>query len=284
LSDPIDFPFLPAAYLKRWASPGDGKIVHYKRVGDRIVTSRLSPAKSGYGTGFEGTDADAGSTVQARDGDAMTRLIDHKAEAAFSALIAAKGAPLPSSTTVPIILFLLSLCIRQWEADKPTNDGAAAAGDASPSPPLADYLRELTPGVYDDFALLQTSAFREKGDFASRLAKWQWRVVDCTAARTDFLTGDRPLYLEGALNLNPDARCIIAFPVSPRLSLLISTHSRLMNRAMAGTLPDMVARLNELTVSSARERVFGTGDHHRALVEKFRPGLKDFFGVPGDER
>ena len=91
----------------------------------------------------------------------------------------------------------------------------------------------------------------------------RWEVLDLNASKIDLLISDRPVIRFQGLKA-PD--CMIMIPIDRQRLFVASHHDRGFDRFQ----PEAIARAaNNSTAQAACTRVYGTGVHHRPLVEKY---------------
>jgi hypothetical protein len=284
MSVPKNHHYVPVFYLERWTSAINHRVVQHRRVYDgRVVTSRRAPDGTACQRGLNSLVGGTAENREIIETAFMSSAIDNSAAPAIQQLLETKGIGLKADTVAPLIYFLLSLRVRHPEAVKTIRTEGArilldelardpSAYDAlrseSDPPDLVTFMRDMLPLQFENFGILRLPMLMTDERLVKRMASMHWRVVDCTKASVDLLTSDRPCYLEGNL-LDENRPTLIAFPASPRLLLLLSTHRELNYKASRGNVTSVVKRFNKLMVQSAFRYVYATGAHHLPLIEKW---------------
>jgi hypothetical protein len=278
----MDHHYIPVFYLSHWTSK-DGRLTIFRRFGEKIAVDRHAPSHTGYEPdlySLSGTnDTDQKHVIEEAF---MGPVIDNRAAPALQTLIDTKGVGITSDTALALIHFLLSLRIRHPEAvELVRREGARVlhaelardpeqyANLSGPEDPAdADaFMRQQAPLQYDNFGVLRLPLIATDEDLVQRLGSMFWRVIDCTKANVDLVTSDRPCFIYG--QLASEAPCLVAFPASPRLLLLIATSKRILDNVSLRPITELVKRANVTFAAAADSRAYATSDHHFPLMRKY---------------
>ncbi len=89
-------------------------------------------------------------------------------------------------------------------------------------------------------------------------------TLDFSASEVDLLTSDNPFVMTHGLG---DQRCVVAFPLSPRIAFF-ATHDPAQEKRICGhTLEQIAKSLNQSVVGQAHRHVYGASASHLRFVE-----------------
>ncbi|MGH9807295.1 MAG: DUF4238 domain-containing protein, partial [Terriglobia bacterium] len=92
----------------------------------------------------------------------------------------------------------------------------------------------------------------------------RWATLDFSASDIDLLTSDRPLIMTHGLG---DQRCVISFPLSPRLAFFATYDPKQEQRILRHTITQIAKSLNQSVVGQAHRHVYGASRSHLRFVE-----------------
>lgn len=275
--------YLPIFYLSRWTSAADHKLQCFQRINGRIVTSRLAPKHTAYERGLNSLSHTSDPAIRDMlEEKFFSGVIDSQAAPAIKIVADGKGVGLMAEHAVRIAMFMLSIRARHPEAmrsirevgtqlltNELNRDPAeydAIRAETDPSTLLA-YMRDVQPFQLENFAMMRLPTLVTNERLVMRAGEMLWRVIDCSKARVDLLLGDRPCLIEG--NWYADGPCVIVFPISPTVLLVLGTDRKLLDRATRGRPTELVKRVNKYLVQQSWKRVFAIDTLHLPLIEKY---------------
>jgi len=92
----------------------------------------------------------------------------------------------------------------------------------------------------------------------------RWATLDFSASDLDLLTSDQPFIMTHGLE---EQRCVIAFPLSPRLAFFALHDPKQEQKILQQTITKIAKSLNESVVSQAHRHVYGASSAHLRFVE-----------------
>lgn len=280
MNEPRNHHYIPEFYLSRWAR-ADGRVAVFSRPRFKVSVSWRTPEYTGYEPGLYSLVGASPEVAQILEKIFMARVIDDEAAKALAFVIDHKGRGMTADHAVRIVHFILSLRARHpaaidlirregervllAELESDPSQYEALRGPDDP-PDLKTFAMQRFSLKIQNFGLLQLPELITNKDFVLRVSGMHWRMVDCSSAGIDLVTGDRPAYIKGSLI---EGQCLVLLPASPTLLLVLATDVHLLNAATRGRPPDVVRRANIACISHAAQRVYATGERHRPAIEKY---------------
>lgn len=134
-----------------------------------------------------------------------------------------------------------------------------------PQVPLAQWLEENKPGLFDDLGIDTLPYIVNSKLLNDVFLEATWATREIKHARFDFLVGDTPLVYEGKMNSN----FLFALPLSPR-KLFMAYSDAQTGENVKNTKADTVAiNFNRQQADQADSYVFSTNDKQRAVVVRY---------------
>ena len=140
-----------------------------------------------------------------------------------------------------------------------------------PQVPLAQWLEEHKPGLFDDLGIVTLPYIVNSELLNGIFLEATWATRNIEHARFDFLVSDTPLVYEGKMNSN----FLFALPLSPR-KLFMAYSDAQTGENVKKTKADAVAiTFNRAQADQADSYVFSTNDKQRAVVVRYlrKPGV-----------
>ncbi len=283
MSEPTDHHFVPVFYLRGWCA-NDGRLHVFSRPHDRVVSSRLGPAHTGFERGLYSLRETPTADRQVIEKFLAVR-VDTPAAEVLKRIKSAGLSALSPSDWERWAVFMLSLRARSPEAmeDLCATVPGAFREDLDSDPALrAEYDRrkraddpELPsqwvarnmPGRMEDGGQFLLPKIIGNAAYVRRLAGASWRVFDVSESNVGLLTSDRPLVLRGSLM--GDFRVFV--PLDPSTAL-VATNDADALRKIGGHTPNRLSRaLNLDTVRQASKRVYASHGGHLHFVARHFP-------------
>jgi hypothetical protein len=270
--------YVPQFLLERWCNAA-GKLTVYTRRHGRVVISELSPRGTAFETNLYTYHDVSADRRHAIENEFMTAKIDTPAAPIVEKIL--RGTPLTSDERSDFTRFMMALRNRHPDAVAMAREKGAEAlmaalarnpeeymaiRDESSPESLTEWVSAKVPSLIRNFGTSVVPAMIAHEPTGRRLFEMPWWTHDVRNANTDLLISDRPCILEGnALN----GGCVIVLPLSPTALFFISNRPQQTHFLQTMPATKLVRMVNKASVWYAANRVYSTGKHHLALVEKY---------------
>ena len=278
MSEPINHHYLPVFYLRQWCNAA-GKVVRYYRPHRAVVASPITPENTGYEPALYSLDGYPSEHRQAIEKQFFGPIIDEPASRTLAVLLERKPEKLTPEHRIAWTRFLMAMRIRNPEMVAQISGEAMrraeeallrdpeqylAAKRPYDPPTLLEWARKYAAPRLENSGKLLLPALAQSEKIGNAIIGMRWATLDLSASAVDLLTSDSPFVMTHGLG---DQRCVVAFPLSPRLAFF-ATHDPAQERRICGHALEHIAKsLNESVVSQAARHVYGTSASHLRFVE-----------------
>jgi hypothetical protein len=277
MSNPKRHHYVGQFLLEGWSGV-DGKLCVYAHKGGRVVCDRHTPKHTAYEMNLYTIEAFAETDRQVVEKVVMNKMVDEPASRILKRLLAGELHQLDSHDRTVWVRFMFAQWLRSPEAianvrklgadvlranlDANPEEYLAVRGDA-PEKTAREWLEARIPGHEEVLTMARMLPMAIDNEVPGQvIINMRWDVIDLHGAGVDLLTSDRPVTRFQGI-ASPDA-CIM-IPLDPH-RLFIASHRDLGFRRHDVTKLAMAA--NESTMRAAKAHVYGTGPHHKQLVEE----------------
>jgi hypothetical protein len=277
MSNPRRHHYVGQFLLEGWCGV-DGKLCVCARKGGRLVCNRHTPKHTAYEMNLYTIEAFPEADRQVVEMEVMNRMVDEPASRILKRLLAGEVDQLDSHDRTVWVRFMFAQWLRSPEAianvrrlgadvlranlDANPEEYLAVRGDA-PEKTAQEWLEARIPGHEEVLTMTRMLPMVIDNEVPGQvIINMRWDVIDLHGAGTDLLTSDRPVTRFQGI-ASPDA-CIM-IPLDPH-RLFIASHRDLGFRRHNPT--KLATAANESTVRAAKAYVYGTGPHHKRLVEE----------------
>jgi hypothetical protein len=283
LSDPCKHHYIPAFYLRQWAT--DGFLCEMRSIQGKVVVHSKAPDGTGFQKDLYKIDGVAPELAQHFERSFM-QMVDTEAALAMRSFIAG-NMDVPVKERNAWIRFLLSLLFRNPEAVAELRDQVLTLYRESfqwlrnnydeRRPPdfpatLAEFDAQTNPGTGAIVASNFLQQVMNSEGIANRLVRMRWGRLNLWRSRHTLLTSDRPQCIPVHFQT---ASVAIVLPISPRIAFTASEDDRALQALAIGDHTDMVLQINRQVVSQARQYVWGLDDGAISFVRKHICTLPD---------
>lgn len=277
MSEPKNHHHVPQFLLAGWCRH-DGRLAVYSRAGGRAVIDWHRPEYTAFEPHLYSIHALPESDRQWVEREIMTKAVDDPASKVLRRLCAGELHALDQDERSSWTRLILAQWMRTptmierlrrdgreallRELQRDPHEYLAVRGDDE-HPTLEAWTTSNARGLDEIVALGRVlPQMINSKDAGDTIINMRWEVLDLTSSPVDLLTSDQPVVrIEGLKS----SECLIVMPLD-RVRLFVASHyDRRFTRVRAR---DLAMAANRTMVSAAHERVFGSGDHHRPLVEK----------------
>jgi Protein of unknown function (DUF4238) len=283
MSDPSKHHYIPAFYLRQWAT--NGFLCEMRKVQGKVVVHSKAP----NGTGFqkdlykvEGVPADVAQHFER----AFMQMVDTEAAVAMRSFIAG-NMDVPVKERNAWIRFVLSLLFRNPEAVAQLRGHVLALyresfqrlrdnydGLRPPDFPLT--LKEFDAGTDPAAGAIMASNFLQQimnlEGIANRLVRMRWACLNLWRSRHSLLTSDRPLCIPMRFHTSAVA---LVLPIAPRIAFVASESHQALQVLAHDDHTGMALKINRQVVSQARQYAWALDDRALSFVRKHISTLPD---------
>ncbi len=131
-------------------------------------------------------------------------------------------------------------------------------------PTLLEWARKYAAPRLENSGKLLLPELAQSEKIGNAIIGMRWATLDFSASEVDLLTSDNPFVMTHGLG---DQRCVVAFPLSPRIAFF-ATHDPAQEKRICGhTLEQIAKSLNQSVVGQAHRHVYGASASHLRFVE-----------------
>lgn len=269
---------VPEFLLKRWHTAPDRKLSAFRYEGSRFLHSRLSAKSVCKELHIYSTTAPDGTRDASIERDFLGPVVDDPAAAAHSILVAGPSSAWTQGMQEVWARFIVSLMLREphtlLRARASVTAAIAEESDLVPDPSevidgatdaddLMRWLQKHPVARQDELAIKLLPSLMSDPALVEVFFDHPWAVREVAQVVPDLLIGDRPVIFAPT----GDGDYFIALPIEPRIVYLAFTNERIGDRLREIPDDQLVSELNQATVTSARQAVFGSGPHHETMVK-----------------
>jgi Protein of unknown function (DUF4238) len=120
---------------------------------------------------------------------------------------------------------------------------------------MEEWAEKHFPGLIENFGMSLFHKLVDSPLIGQKLVSLRWFLWDFSKAKHELLIGDHPCIFLGGID---DADLTIALPISPRKAFFAARGDGEIYVLRQATPTQLAARLNELSISQARARVYAT--------------------------
>jgi hypothetical protein len=283
MSDPRKHHYIPAFYLRQWAT--NGFLCEMRKIRGKVVVHSKAPDGTGWKKDLYKIDGVAPEIAQHFERGFM-HMVDTEAAQAMRSFIA-------GTMDVAIkernawIRFLLSLLFRNPEAVAELREQIVTLYRESLERLRSNYDElkpEGFPTTLDEFEAqsnpnsgdIAASNFLQQvmnsEGIANRIVRMRWGRLHLWRSRHTLLTSDRPLCLPMRFKTSSIA---IAIPIAPRIVFTAAENDLALKALAYGDHTAMAEEINKQVVSQARQYVWGLDDRPVSFVRKHISTLSD---------
>lgn len=267
--------FVPAFLLREWQTGEDGKLTSFRWARDTVVhrpykAKSVAKQRHLYATGLTEKRPD-----NKMEREFMGPKVDEPAAIAHQIMLRDCIGALNEQHRQDWARFLVCQMVRTpkmiahirlrgqdilMHGDDPETTRALASDE--PLVPLAQWLEERKPGLFDDLGIHTLPFIVNSVRLNDVFLKATWVTRDIKHARFDFLIGDTPLVYEGQMNSN----FLFALPLSPRKLFIAYSDPQAIKYVMKATADMVAITFNRSQVNQADRYVFSTNHKQLAIV------------------
>ena len=267
----------PAFYTNLWADQS-GLVTAFTRPHDRVVAKRRHPNAIGFEPDLY-THYAVPEELSDYIEEQFFKPVDTAATVSRDQLIDTGPAALTEKQRVAWARFMMSMHLRcpfglqevaalanktlRELLNRPDAEYDAARKQQDPDT-LFQYMQRFEPHILDNFHKTILPGLIDHEGIGTHLINMYWHVVDVTEAKHSLLTGDRPFLTSHGLK---DARCILAFPLSPAKVFFALNNNHLALSISQEKSETLVRRMNHDIVARAADLVIGNSDGQLRFVE-----------------
>jgi hypothetical protein len=276
MSDPSKHHYIPAFYLRQWAT--NGFLCEMRKIRGKIVVKSKAPDGTGWEKDLYKVDGVAPEIAQHFE-RAFMHMVDTGAAGAMRSFIGGT-----MDVTVKErdawIRFLLSLLFRNPEAVAELRDQILTLYRVSlerlrsnydelrPAdfpPTLEEFDAQTNPGTgYIAASNFLQQTMNAEG-IANRIVRMRWGRLHLWRSRHTLLTSDRPLCLPMRFKAVSTA---ILIPIAPQIAFTAAENDSALQALAHGDHTSMAEDINRQVVSQARQYVYGLDDNALEFVRK----------------
>jgi hypothetical protein len=283
LSDPRKHHYIPAFYLRHWAT--NGFLCEMRSTRGRIVVHSKAPDGTGFHKDLYKIDGVAPELAQYFERSFM-HMVDTEAAQAMRNFIAG-NMDVPVKERNAWIRFLLSLLFRNPETVAELRDHVLTLCRESfqrlrnsydelrpPDFPatLAEFDAQTNPGTAEIIASNFLQQIMNSEGIANRLVRMRWGRLNLWRSQHTLLTSDRPQCIPMRFQT---ASVAVVLPISPRIAFTACEDDRALQALALGDHTEMALQINRQVVSQARQYVWGLDDGALSFVRKHICTLPD---------
>jgi hypothetical protein len=278
MSHPINHHYLPVFYLRQWRN-ANGKVIRYHRPYKDVVASPIAPNNTGYEPGLYTLHGYPPERAQAIETEFMGPHVDEPASRALKILVARDFSGMTDEMRVAWTRFLMAVRLRDPHAlteqstlarnllkDDLLVDPEYQSLRKDTDPPNAyEWVQKEHPRFLENIGKLFLTRMINHQKIGDHIINMCWARIDLSASAVSLLTGDRPFIATHGL---ADARCILAFPLSPRFLFIATNNPQLVQQVLDRGFTHIAKAANANTVGQAIKHVYGSSGSHLEFVEK----------------
>jgi Protein of unknown function (DUF4238) len=277
MSEPRDHHFIPAFYLRQWAT-SNNLLCEFSRAHGSLHVKRVGPR----GTAFE-TDLYAFPDLSPKDAHFLEKkFFGYSDQAAAQALEIHLGNSHRSWTAELVTgwsRFLIGIHLRHPDAMPELRAGARMAWDKSGEEHQTDYekiRKDCDPLLFDDYLSaedpltplkMQLNLIVKALDneaICTHINAMTYTVIDLSRANNRLLTSDRPVEIFALAAPNG----LISMPISPTKLFVAANDDSTFMSLRTKDAETLVRYVNLNVVSRVRKYVWAIDDSQRTFVEK----------------
>ncbi|MGM5002925.1 DUF4238 domain-containing protein [Tardiphaga sp. 538_B7_N1_4] len=284
-NDPSKHHYIPVFYLRQWTR--NGFLCAMRKVyGGRVVALPKAPDGTGYLKDLykiDGVPRDAAQHME----KVFLKMVDGDAADALKLLKSGMTDAWPVRERDGWVRFILSLLFRNPESVNIIKLHFRAVWDQGMASLQVDYDKTLGPDdpkTFEEYylkanpyaAAVAASNFMQiimnSEVIGNAIAQMKWARIHLHRSRFDLLTSDRPIDMPIVLE-RKDA--YILLPIGPKEVFIAANDDGYQKDILKADHSEVVRKLNERTVSQARQFVWGVDDRALAFVRKHMSKLPD---------
>jgi Protein of unknown function (DUF4238) len=274
---PRDHHFIPAFYLKQWAS-SHGKLIEYTRKGGKLIAKPVGPHSTGYERDLYAFPELPPNAAQFME-QVFFAYADQKASDTLDNQLGLASLPWTSELVSAWSRFVIAIHLRHPDAMPELRAAAASIWDASGVDCQARYdatRKPTDPPTFDEYLALRDPLTPVKmrvnliikaldNDIVgAHINQMTHAIIDISASPQRLLTSDRPVEL---LNLK-ESNGILSIPISPT-KLFVAVNDRAILDKLRRAAPDKIASyVNTYVASRARRFVWAQDTAQERFVEE----------------
>lgn len=274
---PRDHHFIPAFYLKQWASP-DGKLIEYTRKGGRLISKSVGPRSTGYERdlyAFPELPPEAAQFME----QVFLAYADQKASDALDNHLGLASWPWTGELVSAWSRFVIAIHLRHPDAMPELRAAASSIWQASGADSQASYevmRRPTDPPTFDEYLALRDPLAPVKMRVnliikaldneivGAHVNQMTHAVIDISGAPYRLLTSDRPVEF---FNLKaPNG--ILSIPISPTKLFVAVNDTDILDRLRRAAPSEIATQANTYVVSRARRFVWARDTSQQSFIEK----------------
>lgn len=267
--------FIPAFYLKQWAS-ADGVLIEWSKPYKKVVPIRRHPNATAFQTDlytFPGLLPDSRPWFE----DKFLRSTDELSSQALTRLLAGQLLVLDDLRKSGWVRFLMTLRFRHpdlvaemrqrievlWKNHDPFTRAEYERIRSADDPKTCDgFIDQLGPDADTRVQLDLLVAGMDNEQIGRHIVSMVWAVVDLSNAVHRLLTSDWPVEL--SLGATPPT---VAIPISPTLLFAASDDMGAIRKIVRADSDEVVAMINKYVVGCARRYVFSSDERQKVFIE-----------------
>lgn len=278
MSDPSRHHYIPAFYLRQWAT--NGFLCEMRKIRGKIIVSTKAPDATGFQKDLYKIEGVTPEIAQHFERTFM-QMVDTEAANAMRKIPAGRSETWSVRERDAWVRFLLSLVFRNPEAvavvkaemhriwnesfQVVRNNYESYKQPGDPDTP-EEYLARTNPNSPAIAASNFLQRMMNSEAIANAMLKLRWGRVHFPDSRWTLVTSDRPLDLPHGLGTKDS---YMVLPIGPRTIFTGSNEPLSLSGLSARKQAEMVRDLNVRTVSMARQYVWAVDDSARDFVRKF---------------
>jgi hypothetical protein len=283
MSDPSRHHYIPAFYLRQWAT--NGFLCEMRKIRGNIVVHSKSPDGTGWKKDLYKVEGVAPEFTQHFERVFM-HMVDSGAAKAMRSFIGG-NIDLPVTDRDAWIRFLLSLLFRNPEAVAEITGQVLTLYresvqrlrenyDELRPPDFPPTLEEFDAQTDPNAGAVAASNFLQQlmnlEGIANRLARMTWGRLHLWRSRHALLTSDRPQCLPMHFQ---NTSIAVVLPISPHIAFTAAENPSALQALARGDHTKMVLQINKQVVSQARQYVWALDDSAVRFVRKHISTLPD---------
>lgn len=283
MNDPRKHHYIPAFYLKRWAT--NGFLCEMRSIRGKLIIHSKAPDATGFKENLYKIEGVAPQIAQHFE-RIFLQMVDTEACTAMRSMVDG-NMDLPPKQRDAWIRFMLSLLFRNPEAVaelrghvltlfRDSFDTFRSNYEKLRPPDFPPTLAEFDAASDPSAGAIAASNFLQRiinsEGIANRLVKMGWGRLHLWRSRHNLLTSDRPLCLPMHF---PAASVAILIPISPRVAFTAAEDARALKILAEGDHTTMARQINQQVASQARQYVWSLDDRPANFVRKHISTLPD---------
>jgi len=267
MSIPRDHHFIPAFYLKQWASQ-DGKLVEYTRKGGKLVAKTVGPKSTGYERDLYAFPELPPEAVQYLE-QTFFAYADQKASDALDNHLGVASFPWTSELISAWSRFLVGIHLRHPDAVPELREAATniwAANGVDYQTRYEAIRKPTDPPTFDGYLALRDPLAPIKMRVnliikaldnevvCAHVNQMKHAILDLSASRHRLLTSDRPVQI---FNLK-EPNGILSIPISPTKMFIAVNDRATMDKVRQVDPRKLTSNINAYVASRARRFVWAS--------------------------